>query len=102
MKLDTLENEVEHILTTDEKTRGDDMALYFAYLCRHDVGILKVFTDKAYRVANGISSFESVSRCRRKLQATYIELRPSDPITHVRAEEEKEFRAYAKRGKEGK
>ena len=73
MKLDTLESEIEFILSEHEKTRGDDMALYLAYLCSHDVGILKVFSDKVYRVSHGISSFESVSRCRRRLQEKYPE-----------------------------
>lgn len=99
MKLDTLESEIELLLTTNEKTRCDDMTLYLAYLCKHDVGILKVFGDRSYRVANGISSFESVSRCRRRLQAKYPELRPTLEEIKVRKAEEKKFKAYAKEKK---
>lgn len=96
MRLDTLESEIELILTTDEKTRGDDMTLYLAYLCEHDVGILKVFSDKAYRVAHGISSFESVSRCRRRLQAKYPELKPEKEVIKIRKAKEEEFLEYAR------
>ena len=96
MRLDTLESEIEFILSEHEKTRGDDMALYLVYLCNHDVGILKVFSDKSYRVSHGISSFESVSRCRRKLQEKYPELKPPTQVVRTRAKREKEFREYVR------
>lgn len=99
MKLDTLENEIAMILNEEERTRADDMTLYFEYLIRHEVTILRVFSDRKYRIMHGISSFESVSRCRRKLQTKYDDLRPDKKTINLRHEEEKKFKEYARRKK---
>lgn len=96
MKLDTLESEIEMILIENEKTRSDDMSLYFSYLIRHEVGLLRVFSDRRYRIAHGISSFESVSRIRRKIQAKYPELKPDSEVIKLRKMEEKRFKEYAR------
>lgn len=103
MKLETLEKKIQYILKNNETARADDMALYADYVFREvkDLGLgigwlVKVFSDRRFRLERGISSMESVSRCRRKLQEKYPELRPSDFVLELRKEEEKKFKAYAK------
>lgn len=44
----------------------------------------------------GYSPFESVRRTRQKLQATYPHLSASESVEGFRAQNEKEFRAYAR------
>ena len=44
----------------------------------------------------GLPPFESVSRCRRKLQSMHEDLRASKTVEEMRAEEEQDYRAYAK------
>ena len=87
------------ILTEEETARADDMSLYAIYLERRDADITTTFNDRRYRVERRLSSFESVSRCRRRLQAKYPELKPSDEVVAIRKEEEKKWREYARWGK---
>ena len=106
MKIGTLENEVKEILKHNTTARADDMALYANYVFNHieDEGLgngwlIKVFSDRRYRISHGISGYESVSRCRRKLQEKYEELRPDEETIKIRKREEKRWKAYAKSGK---
>lgn len=106
MKIGTLENEVKEILKHNTTARADDMALYANYVFNHieDEGLgngwlIKIFSDRRYRVSHGISGYESVSRCRRKLQERYEELRPDEETIKIRKREEKRWKAYAKSGK---
>ena len=103
MKLETLENEIKKLLTEDEEARADDMILYNRYVFRHigassiELGAFaKAFIDRKYRIIKGISTYESVSRVRRKLQAKYPELRPSEETIKIRKEQEKLFKEYAR------
>lgn len=96
MKLETLETEVEFILTTEESARADDMTLYLKYLELHDASLVETFNSRTYRLAMGLSSYGSVSRCRRRLQEKYSELKPSEATLKLRKEEEKRFKAYAR------
>lgn len=96
MDITTLEEEIEMILTEEETARADDMALYAIYLEWRDADITTAFNDRRYRVERRLSSFESVSRCRRRLQSKYPELKPSDEVVAIRKEEEKKWREYAR------
>ena len=105
-KLVKLEDEVESILNDNPKTRGDDMALYSVYAYRKLKGktdglsmmrgFLLLFSDKRYRVTNGVAPFESVSRCRRKVQSRREDLRPTEEQVRERAEAIAEFKKYAR------
>lgn len=95
MNLSKLEDEVELLLVENEETRADDMTLYLEYLRHKNVSLINTFNSRKYRVYNGISSFESVSRCRRKLQERYPELKPDKKTLELRKEEEKRWREYA-------
>lgn len=97
-KLKQLEPVVESILREFPKTRDDDFKLYavVAISLNEDVGYTNFTTVMKKHKEFGIPPFESVTRCRRKLQAEYPELASSDAIEEFRAEEEKDYRAYAK------
>ena len=101
-----LEDEVVSILEDNPNTRGDDMALYSVYAYRKLKGktdglsmmrgFLLLFSDNRYRVTNGVAPFESVSRCRRKVQSRREDLRPTDEQVRERAEAIAEFKKYAR------
>lgn len=98
MKLKQLETEIKVILETLEKTRSDDMYLYQIYCTKHDCGnadrFQLIFLDKNFRKENAISGFESVSRCRRKLQAKYPWLQ-NDEAKRKREEQIEKFKEYS-------
>lgn len=101
-----LEDEVVSILEDNPNTRGDDMALYSVYAYRKLKGktdglsmmrgFLLLFSDNRYRVTNGVAPFESVSRCRRKVQSRREDLRPTEEQVRERAEAIAEFKKYAR------
>ena len=101
-----LEDEVESILNDNPKARGDGMALYSVYAYRKLKGktdglsmmrgFLLLFSDHRYRVTNGVAPFESVSRCRRKVQSRREDLRPTEEQVRKRAEAIAEYKKYAR------
>ena len=96
-----IQDVVEIILTEEPQTRNDDMLLYYLYCTKY--GFLtsstfhKAFEDKDYRSNLGISVFETISRCRRKLQAENNKLKGSQETQYHRLEQEKKFEEYAVR-----
>lgn len=94
-----IQNIVEIILKEEPETRDDDMLLYYMYCTKY--GFLgsgnfhKIFEDKEYRSRLGISVFETISRCRRKLQAENPSLKSSQETQYQRIEQEKRFEDYA-------
>lgn len=91
---------VEIILKEEPETRDDDMLLYYMYCTKY--GFLgsgnfhKIFEDKEYRSNLGVSVFETISRCRRKIQAENQNLKSSQETQHQRLEQEKKFEEYVK------
>lgn len=105
MNLYKLEDVLVAILEENEAARGDDMTLYAAYVwsilttagVEPKTGCLeKVFSDVRYRTIYGIAQFESVSRCRRRIQASTEELRPNKTVVEERQKLIKEYKAYAR------
>ena len=97
-KLYKIEDDIKPILEEDIKSRSDDMYLYKKYLELKGVIELlmfKVFDDKDFRKTNKIAPFESISRCRRKLQSQYEELRPNKELQARRDEQQMKFFEYA-------
>ena len=96
MELKTLQAEIKEILTKYEKTRDSNELLYGRYLQNHGVTMVTVntffnrFTD--YKVA----SFESVTRCRRKIVEQNPELGASSEVQELRDERQLEFFGYSK------
>jgi len=105
MEFKTIEQEITPILKYSEAARCDDMALYANYvytkLTNYEKGagwLERVFSDRRFRIYHGIATFEAVSRCRRKLQENYENLRPSESYREERKKAEREYKKYARGG----
>lgn len=99
-----LEDQVKQILMDYPRTRNDDMYLYYVY-CMKKLGennITKIFEfstifcDKRERELRKIKPYQSVERCRRKIQAEFPELSSEKVIKTARKEEEKEYIEYSR------
>lgn len=99
MKLEKIETIVKNILENEIRARSDDMYLYYIFCTKYayitDDDFYKVFKDKCFRNNSGISVFESISRARRKIQATHEELKPSKEVQDARINKEAEYINYA-------
>lgn len=109
MDLNTLENKIVVILKNNHIARIDDMALYATYVWDivKDMGLgkgwlIEVFSNRRFRAENNIAPYGSVSRCRRKIQEKYPELRASEEQIKEKRELEKQYKAYALQKGEGK
>ena len=103
MEFKTVEQDITPILKYSEAARCDDMALYANYvytkLTNFEKGagwLERVFSDRRFRIYHGIATFEAVSRCRRKLQEKYEELKPSENYRKERKLAEQEYKKYAR------
>lgn len=94
MKIKTLEATIEALLRKYPKLRGNDRKLYLAYLWKKgyplDVTIKDFFNDDTY------PSYESVTRCRRKLQERFPELLPEKEIREERKRNKERYLDYAR------
>lgn len=102
MDFKTVEQDLIPILKRDMIARCDDMALYanysFSKIPVEDRGmgwLQKVFSDRRFRIMHGIAKYETVSRCRRKLQEQHEDLRAPADIKADRKKVEKEYKQYA-------
>ena len=88
------ENIVYEVLSKNKRARKDDFVLYGAVIKRQGVDLNQSLMEfLAYAKANKMPSFETVSRCRRKLQAEDNSLIDLD-AKQVRAEQRQEFLKY--------
>jgi len=92
----SLQEEVQHLLTKYPDTRGSDEKLYSRYLLRHQVSVVNVISFFMDFEKYGVSSFESVSRARRKIQETRADLRPSKEVLDARDELQGTFFDWAR------
>ena len=91
-----LEDLVMRILQTDKDTRNSDNKLYLAVIDNlvlngSQLPISEVLLNQKRL---GIPPFESVSRCRRRLQSTFPNLRGDDEVLSGRRKKERKFRDY--------
>lgn len=92
---------VHMILDHYPQTRNSDGLLWLKVLesQAHEKGIdLRMLSVPSFlpRIAEmGFSPFESVRRTRQKLQAAYPDLAASEAVQGFRAENEREYKAYA-------
>ena len=107
MKIKNVEKDVREILENNEQARADDDKLYGDYVYSKlekagaDINgewLLRVMTDIRFKSAYDIASYGTVSRTRRRLQAKYRNLRPSEEVVKARRELIKEYRKYAREG----
>ena len=98
-RISKYENTVLCILLDHEATRSDDKLLYY-YLLREEGFSLSVSLESFLLGANwNYPNYDSITRCRRKLQEKYPELKPAKNEQVRRQEAEEDFRRYA-RGEE--
>lgn len=101
LKLKETTKLVEHLLRTEPQTRNSDSLLYLRVLQYHadEKGMLLQNIPVPLFLLNmsewGFPPFESVRRTRQKAQATYPELASDNKIAGFRAENEREYRAFA-------
>lgn len=98
MKLRNIKALVKTILEENDNTRSSDMLLYFE-VCR-------ALNDKALEYPFGgvilkldkfnLPPFESVRRSRQKVQEQHPELAANDVVQVFRAENEEEYREFAR------
>lgn len=85
---------VKEALETNPDTRANDNLLIlevFKHFVSEDMSIKTILE---HHIELGLPSFASIVRIRRKLQAKYPEL-VNETAAQIRAEEEKEYKAYA-------
>lgn len=89
---------VEKVLEDNILARDDDFILIADVYDSIRPELVGVPLDYALRnhKAYKLPSFESITRCRRKLQRLYPELKPSDEVSAIRADEELKYREFAK------
>lgn len=105
-----LEDEVKQILIDYPNARNDDMYLYRIYC---NIALIKyfqqdvayetyvklfssIFGNKEARKQFNIRPFETISRCRRKIQAQCPELASERAIKRAKKQLEKDYKDYAK------
>lgn len=93
---------VKSILEQDKQCRNSDSFLYLKVLsaAAKQKGIDLENMTVPYFLLNlhgaGLPPFESVRRARQKIQASYPHLAACESVEGFRAENEAEFRAYAR------
>ena len=97
-RLKELEPTVKSVLEEFPETRNDDFLLYtvVAVSLNEDVNYYSFTRAMQLHKKLGIPPFESVTRCRRKLQAKFPELAASDAVQDIRNENISEYMSYAK------
>lgn len=94
-RISKYENVVHAILLDKAATRADDKLLYF-WVLRMEHFFTGVTLEEFLLSDAGYPNYDSITRCRRKLQEKYPELRPPKNVQIGRDEVEKEFIEYAR------
>lgn len=107
MSFKKVEDDIKPILKSNKAARCDDMTLYASYVYGKLKGantstskdwLVKIFSDRRFRIMHGVAPYETVSRVRRKLQAEYEAYRAPEGMREARREQEKIYKAYAREG----
>lgn len=98
-KISQYENSVLYLLVNFPATRSDDKLLYYKLL--REEGFSTNLTLENFLIGSGCKypNYDSVTRCRRKLQERFPELRADAVTQNKRDEAEVDFQRYA-RGEE--
>ena len=96
-KLNTMENVVLQVLENSPAARSDDYILMWLVCEKLKPEIIeKPFADVMYNHKLwGLPNWETVTRCRRKIQAKHPELVSLETV-RKRRKEEAEYREYAR------
>lgn len=95
MKIKNYENIVRRILEHDIEARNDDFILYLK-MC-HQLGIKtsnSMYELMIHHKEYGLPAFETVSRCRRKLQKQYEWLGSDTKTVRQRQEQQDKIMEY--------
>ena len=97
-KLSKLEPVVKMVLEEFEDTRSDDFKLIYAVY--RELDFAHTTRELFYEIMMNhdlykLPPFESITRCRRKLQKEYEELRPKKEVQDARLNETSEYISYA-------
>lgn len=96
MKLANIEPKVIKILENNPRTRGDDWLLLDAYYNEIiDTSVMSFKTVCEHHEELGLPSFESLRRCRQKVQAKRLDLVDPNTAKHRRKLVE-DYKEYAK------
>ena len=97
MKLKYMEQIVLDILEKSTRARGDDHILMY-YVCRKLVPeVLSISYGEVlcFRATLKLPNYETVTRCRRKIQSKRPDLLPKE-VENVRKAEYKQYKKYAR------
>ena len=95
MRVSQLDPIVERCLVSDERCRKDDFILYLSVIEQYGLDTtMSIHSALNNHSLLKLPSFESVSRCRRKLQERDVSLK-SDEAVRIREKERREFEDYA-------
>lgn len=98
MKIRTVQEEVEEILVKNPEARDSDEKLYGIYLTGK-IGLesaIVFFLNYSARYKDRVASFETVSRCRRKIQEKNPRLRASAAVQDFRNDMQSSFFDYVR------
>ena len=98
-KISKYENIVLYVLKNYEGARSDDKLLYLWVLREERLNTVLPLENYLLGRCHNYPNYETITRCRRKLQEKYPELRPAKSEQMRREEAEIDFRRYA-RGEE--
>lgn len=96
----TLEQEITEILEHNKRSRDSNEVLYAVYLSKHGITMPSVWSFFTEFERYKVSSFESVTRARRKIVEKNPRLGASEEMKQIRIDREYDMWDYAKdRGK---
>lgn len=98
-RISKYENIVMYVLKNYESTRSDDRLLYLWVLREERFSTVIPLENYLLGRCHNYPNYDTITRCRRKLQERFPELRPSKSEQARREEAEIDFRRYA-RGEE--
>lgn len=96
--LKKIEDVVRNVLAVYPETRNSDNILYGYVIQNYNPALLQASVKDYLRYFNDyrVPRFESVARCRRKLQEKNPQLRADEDVKKWRKENERRYFNYAK------
>lgn len=94
-KLKEIETEIVPLLEQYPFTRNDDKILYLLLLEKKGYDLNITLKDYLSAMGDNYPNYDSVTRCRRKIQEKRPDLIGNRRIRKLRAENESEYRDYA-------
>lgn len=92
-----VEDIVKAVLKENKKARSDNFMLVYEVYCKIDRNLTRKPFSNVMLLHNeyNLPSFETIVRCRRKLQADNENLRPDEKIQEIRLNKTSDYINYA-------